>query len=621
MRKIYYLFLTMLFGMVGMTANAEDITVTVNVDDASRLKVYWEETDYSSSPYQTTKHYAEAVDNVFTVTMPQYNSLYFECNEGYLLNTVSVDSYGNAKYKSSYSNYFYSTSSVDVTTFVETDIRTGAVSINMDDFNAVSIRVLGSGKTLELTENAYTYKYIPNYETGLEIGPKGSKPLYEVKYNDVVQSAPYGYYSISFDASAESHIIDIQANAPAGTKQTVIISYENPTKADGFITSVTVDGVAIDAEQYLAKDGFSVDWGSKVAIAGDVDNFKVNSFSVNDESSTNGSVIFNATEDKTVVIDAERYQKYSATINIADPASVTVQNMIQSGYQYSYKDIILENSGDNTISVSEKNPTITIKSNDGFYIKSITKDDVAQTANHDGSYNVTLTDGCTVLIDAAAIVRDKTLTVNIDNKSGLSYFSFTGGGKEVSLETGKNLVPFCDADLPIQLNTSSYTSSYFLNKIKIGSVYLTSLNDGDVLDLYFASTPATYTISFTVDNVFNMNNTLPTLTTSLGTPDYWQYQGITLLEDAEIELCLTPKEDAPINVKVGGTYVQANTEGNYVFTVNNATAVEILDRTTDGINSINAAANDGKIYNLQGVEVKKMSRGMYIKNGKKVVVK
>ena len=34
MRKFYYLFLTILLVMVGIAANVQDITVTVNVDDA-----------------------------------------------------------------------------------------------------------------------------------------------------------------------------------------------------------------------------------------------------------------------------------------------------------------------------------------------------------------------------------------------------------------------------------------------------------------------------------------------------------------------------------------------------------------------------------------------------------
>ena len=619
MRKIYYLFLTMLLGMVGMTANAEDITVTVNVDDASRLKVYWTETDYSTYPYTTTRHDIEAVGNVFTAQVPQNTSLTFECTDGYLLNNVDVQ-YFSDKYKTKTSIYFSANATVNVTTFVESEVRTRVATINADDYSRLKIQVKGSFANISLSKENNTYKYIPEYETGISIGSTDNKPLYEVKYNGEVQSAPYGYYDITFNKDATSHTFDIKANAPAGTQQTVKISYADATKADGFITEVTVDGSSISKDQYLAAAGFKVDWGAKVAITGDANNFKVNSFKVNNESSTSASYSFNATEDYTIVIDAEKYKQYSATINVADPAAVKVQNMIQNGYNYSYTDITLSKNGDNTITVSEKNPTITIAANDGYQINSVTLDGVAQTISY-GSYNVTLTDGCKVVIDAAAIVRDKTLTVNIDDKSNLSYFQFTRGGKEVTLNNGENKVEFCDADLPIQLNSSAYNAYYFFNKMKIGSVNLTSVNNGDVLDVYFASTPKTFKVSITIDNELGMNGQIPTLTTSLGEPSYWQYNGIEFLDGAEATITMTPVAGSSINVKVDGNDLQVNTEGNYVFTVNKATTVEITKSTGTGINSINAENADNAIYTLQGVKVNGKAKGLYIKNGKKVVVK
>ena len=619
MRNFYYLFLTMLLGMVGMTANAEDFTVTVNVDDASRVDAYY--TEYNSSTYQYDKKYAVKDGNVLTLTMSQPGYVYFTCNDGYLFNTISVDNYANSKYKNSYNSYFYESSTIEISTFVESEIRTGVATINADDYSRLKIQANGSYADITLSSENKTYKYIPGYETGLTIGSKDGNPLYSVKYNGEAQSAPYGYYSIDFDPDAQSHTFDIQANAPSGTQQTVKISYADATKADGFITEVTVDGSTIAKNQYLAADGFKVDWGAKVTIAGNDNDFKVNSFVVNGSSSTNASTSFNATEDYTIVIDAEKYKQYSATINVADPAAVKVQNMIQNGYNYSYTDITLSTNGDNTITVSEKNPTITIAANDGYQINSVTLDGVAQTISY-GSYNVTLTDGCKVVIDAAAIVRDKTLTVNIDDKSNLSYFQFTRGGKEVTLNNGENKVEFCDADLPIQLNSSAYNAYYFFNKMKIGSVNLTSVNDGDVLDVYFASTPNTFKVSITIDNELGMNGQIPTLTTSLGEPSYWQYNGIEFLDGAEATITMTPVAGSSINVKVDGNDLQVNTEGNYVFTVNKATTVEITKSTGTGINTINASNADNAIYTLQGVKVNgKAAKGLYIKNGKKVVVK
>ena len=85
---------------------------------------------------------------------------------------------------------------------------------------------------------------------------------------------------------------------------------------------------------------------------------------------------------------------------------------------------------------------------------------------------------------------------------------------------------------------------------------------------------------------------------------------------------MTPVAGSSINVKVDGNDLQVNTEGNYVFTVNKATTVEITKSTGTGINTINASNADNAIYTLQGVKVNgKAAKGLYIKNGKKVVVK
>ena len=41
----------------------------------------------------------------------------------------------------------------------------------------------------------------------------------------------------------------------------------------------------------------------------------------------------------------------------------------------------------------------------------------------------------------------------------------------------------------------------------------------------------------------------------------------------------------------------------------------------DAINAVNAEAANGTIYNLQGQKVEKAQKGLYIINGKKVVMK
>lgn len=282
MRKFYYLFLTMLLGMVGITANAQDITVTVKVDDASHLKVYWEETDYSTYPYKTTKNYIDAVDNVFTAKV-QATTLCFECEEGYLISSFknNDEEVSNIKYKSSYSSYYYQASTVDITTVKETDVRTGVCNITIEDEpSQVTAQVSGSNTVFNSFEQKETtYKFIPGFETGISFNGVANAPLYSVKYNGNEITKSGYYYSVTFDENATEHNIVINKNAPVGTKQNIKLSYADSGKGNGFITKVLVDNVEISSDEYLKEEGFDVNWGAKVDIYADVDNFKVNDVS------------------------------------------------------------------------------------------------------------------------------------------------------------------------------------------------------------------------------------------------------------------------------------------------------------------------------------------------------
>lgn len=69
-----------------------------------------------------------------------------------------------------------------------------------------------------------------------------------------------------------------------------------------------------------------------------------------------------------------------------------------------------------------------------------------------------------------------------------------------------------------------------------------------------------------------------------------------------------------INVPVNNAYLA-------VPTTSGAKEVIFLGGETTGISNVDAAAEDSELYNLSGVKVKKAQKGVYIQNGKKVIVK
>ena len=84
MRKIYYLFLTMLLGMVGMTANAQEtksMKVIFNVDDPTNLTITVDGVDQS----------LKQGDNEITLNAPYgyYNSVYVNASDGNFITKVT----------------------------------------------------------------------------------------------------------------------------------------------------------------------------------------------------------------------------------------------------------------------------------------------------------------------------------------------------------------------------------------------------------------------------------------------------------------------------------------------------------------------------------------------------
>ena len=99
---------------------------------------------------------------------------------------------------------------------------------------------------------------------------------------------------------------------------------------------------------------------------------------------------------------------------------------------------------------------------------------------------------------------------------------------------------------------------------------------------------------------------------------YEEYASIGILVTEDYKQFLTYSND-----DIEGTF---KAEATMCFEIDNKSYVihiTLLDETSyaEGIESINADNKAGKIYNLQGQEVAAPAKGIYIMNGKKVVIK
>ena len=613
MRKFYYLFLTMLLGMVGMTANAAPINVTVKVDKPENVKVQlnWEDQTLSDGQIQLTVE--ESYGSSQCILIIPNTGVY-----------AKIEKNLNGERTLLTSNYIYPTASDDgaeysVTTATETD-RTGQCTINIDEPGTVSYELSTNYSRGTLSESTNVINYIPGFDVISFMPVTYGNIIYSAKSNDVLlEKNQYDYFTKSLDGASTQ--IDIQYSAPADAKQKVTISYVEESKADGFITKVLVNDEEISKELYLSKSGFEVAWGAVVMIYGDVSNYKVanNTIKINDiDSYFSGSIRFNATEDKNIVIDAEKYAQINAKLIIDN-----IDNVIISRNNETIEGLT---SGENDILVNEQYNTIVIKPSADGKIKSVKANNQEITESYPGSgYSITITEGMTINVETEVIERNNKLIVYIDDLSCASYgYSISIGSypnsRTLTVQSGYNVFSFANDEV---FNASFYTNgSYFSyrNGEQVNSIYETVLVDGDVFKFFLASTaaPTANDVTFTLSG--------DELTASDVTVTYDRVKTLSdltagLSAFAGTEVSISANNNKVIEVKVNGVAVKADTEGVFTFTVSAKTTVEIKDVTPTGINSINAENADNAIYTLQGVKVNGKAKGLLIKNGKKVVVK
>lgn len=624
MRKFYYLFLTMLLGMVGMTANAQEtksMKVIFNVDNPDNVTI-----NVDGENKKLT-----AGNNEITLNAPSgyYSSVYVNATDGNFIKEVMKDGANQVynQYNTSWT-FYPSDADADKTISIKTiagkDARTASCTVNVDDASKVRVRRSGSYSTVELQNGDNTVYYIPGYETMLmiEAATSGSI-LYKVTLNETELPYSNGY---SANLSAEGgDKIDIKANFPEGLTYNVKFTYVDEFKAKGVVTCVTVNGTAI--EDYDNTKGFDVPAGQSVVVSFDNVNYKIDAVKLNDNPVyVYSSYSFTPTADTEINIDAHKYGTVKATLNIDNKDNVTVYK----GYSYQ-NDIITVNDGDNEIELSENNAVITIKANSGCFITSVTYGETVLSNQSEYTINP-VTEGMEISVISGAIVRDKSFTLNIDDISAAtSGFNLTRTDRTnvENLATGENKVAFAENETHYQL--AAYGSSVFgvfKKGVMINPSYQggTSIEfdvaDGDVFDAYVKTLPSTYNVKFTLGEGIESYQINEVSASYVGASNLWLNMGYTAIEGTSFDITITPSSGLNIDVKVGETTITADANGVFVIPVSGAATISITKSTGTGINTINASNADNAIYTLQGVKVNgKAAKGLYIKNGKKVVVK
>ncbi|MBR5551875.1 MAG: hypothetical protein IKV83_08170 [Muribaculaceae bacterium] len=633
MKKLYSVFMMVLMTIaMSFTAKA-DITVTLKVDDASRLTAYYQFYDANYNTQQVDldlTQYTGEQGSTFTIS-GDYGYLYVNATSGNVITYAMNETTGSSASTGS-STYFYIGSyagAAQTISIKSADLaasRTASCTVNIDDASKVNMSYY-DGSKVELVNGENIVKFNPETESQFQISHVNyGETLFSVKLNDVAQADSYGRYYVTV---ANGDKLDIAANFPV-VPATISFTYgANESEVIGCI-SAKVNGV--DVTDFDGKQ-LSVMMGDKVTLVGNTDLYNFNyAITVNGASQYfYGSYEFTVTsETNTVEVNATKYTSYSAYITVDTPENIEIYP------GNSNTPLQMTAATPVAVEFTSNNNYINVRPTTDCSIVSIQVNGVEYgTVNGYGTSGTTIrniNENDQIVITTKKIARDKVATIWVDDLSAAPY----GYGVQrysdrasVTLVSGEAAtVNFDDSDNPYYLSfygptycTIFQNGIYTAPQYEGSTSYYVTLADGDAVKVYLASEPNKYAVTFSQ----NVENAVTSVSTDGQVYANWA-NGFTALEGTKVTLAVDAEN---AEVTVGGEKANVDENGNYVVEITKDT--EIVISEPSGVENINLEkiANNN-VYNMQGIliiknanaeQINTLPAGLYIVNGKKVIRK
>ena len=612
MKRFYKFFLSMLLCMTGVAAYADDIKVTINVDDASRIGI---EVNYTDQEVSTGS-------NVFTI--PQYTRIKVYAKSGALIKNIKNETNGYdamSRIGTECSEYPYADVTYTVTSVNEDEVYTKSFKVNIDNPAGVETMLSPSYRSVALNQGENIVKYDPTTETTYAIRKGYGKPIYKVTKDGAEVTA--GGMAFEMDIT-EGMAVDITSEWPADVKYNLTFKWGSE-ETKGFLKSVQVDGIDTPVADVMEIAG-----GSQVSVTGNNTEYILDAFSVDGVSqSFYGQYNFYITKNTVIDVTAHKAKMITCTLNIDDPANVTVYK----GYQYENNVISLV-SGNNIIEFSENgNKKITIVANNQCFISSINDGTTDLTVSASGT-TLDVTDGMVYTVKTGKIVRDKEAKVTVYGRELANYYFnfYSNNDRNVQYDFAEesNALYFGDFDLPFNFGcagSSNINSSIYIDGIRAHQYYgqyQLFFADGAsiVIDLNGTLKDDEKTVSVTLGDGIE-KTAIEKMETAIGQAYEWETKGFSSLTGTLYTVTITPAAEANIEVLVDNKKAEKNAEGKFIANITSESkTISIVSPTATAISNVgNANAANGKIYTVQGVEVKNATKGLYIINGKKYLVK
>ena len=631
MKKLYSIFMLAVMAIAMSFSAKADITVTLKVDDASRLTAYYQFYDANYNSQQVDldlTQYTGEQGSTFTIS-GDYGYLYVNATSGNVITYAMNETTGSSASTGS-STYFYIGSyagAAQTISIKSADLaasRTASCTVNIDDASKVNMSYY-DGSKVELVNGENTVKFNPATESQFQISHVNyGETLYSVKLNDVAQADSYGRYYVTV---ADGDKLDIAANFPV-IPATISFSYgANESEVIGCI-SAKVNGV--DVTDFDGKQ-LSVMMGDKVTLVGNTDLYNFNyAITVNGASQYfYGSYEFTVTsETNTVEVNATKYTSYSAYITVDTPENIEIYP------GNSNTPLQMTAATPVAVEFTSNNNYINVRPTTDCSIVSIQVNGVEYgTVNGYGTSGTTIrniNENDQIVITTKKIARDKVATIWVDDLNAAQYgygVQRYSDRESIGLISGEAVtINFDDSDNPYYMSFYMPTvCDIFQNGIyqapqyEGSTTYYITFADGDAVKVYLAASPEKFAVTFTE----SVADAVTSVATDGQAYANWA-TGFTALTGTKVTVAVDAEK---AEVTVDGEKAATDKNGNYVVEITKDTNITIGDAS--GIKNVTIApVNNNNVYNMQGIliienanveQINALPAGFYIINGKKVI--
>lgn len=593
---------------------------TFNFDDPSRIDLLINEQPYTGklvagenliecSSYRIIAKPGFILDKVL------------ETYEGYIDDPVRISD------NSCFSPCFYD-KYIKVFTKVAAEAQTGSFVLNVDKASAVTLSVTETGRTIDLVDGDNTIKYDPTTEKQLKVYSSltAQLPLYSV-------TAPNSPGSIA--KSGNIYFINLPCTGPVEVvsqypQEDHYINFTFDEGSAGFVKKVTKDTPS--GEELEMKDNkVKVNAGTVVYIHGNIDDYDINSFTVNNEAKEfeNPYRLIVLQSDFNIGISAKSLTEVPVYIDVNDASMVKAY---YGSTMYPGDEIVLKN-GENEVNINiNKNVMFFASSNPALYkIVSVKVDGEELEPLYDGRVQTDyLYGGEKITVVMETRERNLQAVVFVDDAEKLNWNMTSVLGQPFALTHGYNYIKFCAEDNPFMLKGGSTPIYVYIDDNDVTpaeSGYMFNLSEWAVLKIYAATEnePNFHILTFAeegFDKVKVVADEIKTISQRVG----YEY-----LEGTKVEI--TPVDETIKGVSVDGIALTADSDNKFTFTV--AGPHNVTFSTTPAAPGQDDAGVEGiydesprslVIFNLQGqrvpaADLESLPAGIFVVNGKKVLIK